>query len=65
MGRHLLLDERIIEDVKNAELTLGTVKKHDANPLFGEDKSWERRFDNLYANIIYDEEDQLDKCWYS
>ena len=65
MDRHLLLDERIIEDVKNAELTLGTVKKHDANPLFGEDKPWERRFDNLYANIIYDEEDQLYKCWYS
>ncbi|HAK52279.1 MAG TPA: hypothetical protein DCM54_10320, partial [Gammaproteobacteria bacterium] len=65
MDRHLLLDERIIEDVKNAELTVGTVKKHDANPLFGEDKPWERRFDNLYANIIYDEEDQLYKCWYS
>jgi hypothetical protein len=65
MDRHLLLDERIIEDVQNAELTLGTVKKHDANPLFGEDKPWEHRFDNLYANIIYDEEDQLYKCWYS
>ena len=65
MERHLLLDDRIIEDVQYAELTLGTVKKHDANPLFGEDKPWERRFDNLYANIIYDEEDQLYKCWYS
>lgn len=65
MDRHLLLDERIIEDVQNAELTLGTVKKHDANPLFGEDKPWERRFDNLYANIIYDEAEQLYKCWYS
>lgn len=65
MDRHLLLDERIIEDVQNAELTLGTVTKHDANPLFGEDKPWERRFDNLYANIIFDEEEQLYKCWYS
>ncbi|MDA1299783.1 MAG: hypothetical protein O2868_06875 [Proteobacteria bacterium] len=65
MNRHLLLDERLIEAVENAELTLGTVTKHHANPLFGEDKPWERRFDNLYANIIYDEQDQLYKCWYS
>jgi len=63
--RHLLLDSRIIEDIQKAELTLGTVKKPDANPLFGEDKPWERRFDNLYANIIYDDEDEIYKCWYS
>jgi hypothetical protein len=62
---HLLLDSRIVENVQNAELTLGTVKKHSANPLFGEDKPWERRFDNLYANIIYDNEEQIYKCWYS
>lgn len=64
-GRHLLLDSRIVEYVDNAELTLGTVSKHSANPLFEEDKPWERRFDNLYANIIYDEEEALYKCWYS
>jgi hypothetical protein len=63
--RHLLLDTRIVEDVQNAELTLGAVNKPSANPLFGEDKPWERRFDNLYANIIYDHEEQIYKCWYS
>jgi hypothetical protein len=62
---HLLLDTRIVEHVQNAELTLGTVNKPGANPLFGEDKPWERRFDNLYANIIYDNEEQIYKCWYS
>jgi hypothetical protein len=62
---HLLLDTRIVEDVQNAELTLGTVKKYSGNPLFGEDKPWETRFDNLYANIIYDDEEQIYKCWYS
>ena len=65
INRHLLLDTRIVEDIQNAELTLGTVKKPGANPLFGEDKPWERRFDNLYANIIYDDEDEIYKCWYS
>jgi len=63
--KYLLLDSRIIENVRDAKLTLGEIKKHPANPLFGEDKPWEPRFDNVYANVIYDEEDKLYKCWYS
>ena len=61
----LVLDSRIIDNVQNAKLTLGDTKKHPANPLFGEDKPWEPRFDNVYANVIYDEEDKIYKCWYS
>ena len=64
-GRYLLLDARIVEGAQNAELTLGAVKKHCGNPIFGEDRPWEMRFDNLYANVIYDNEEQLYKCWYS
>ena len=60
--RYLLLDARIAEYTQNAELTLGTVKKYSGNPLFGENKPWEMRFDNLYANIIYDDEEQIYKC---
>ncbi|MCY4129305.1 MAG: hypothetical protein OXG15_08705 [Gammaproteobacteria bacterium] len=63
--RHLLLDDSIVEGTSNAELTLGIVKKHGVNPLFGEDRPWERRFDNLYANVIFDEEEQFYKVWYS
>ena len=63
--RHLLLDSRVIEDVQNAELVLGAVEKHEANPLFEEDQPWEMRFDNLYANVIYDDAEQIYKCWYS
>ena len=63
--RYLLLDARIVEGVQNAELALGKVKKHAANPLFGEDRPWEKRFDNLYANIAYDDEERSYKCWYS
>lgn len=54
-----------MESVQNAQLALGTVQKHGANPLFGEDKPWEKRFDNLYANIAYDDEGNMYKCWYS
>jgi len=64
-NKYLLLDSSIIEMVENAKLTVGTVKKHSSNPLFREDKPWEPRFDNLYANVIYDEQEKLYKCWYS
>jgi len=63
--RFLLLDSRIIEKADAAKLTVGTVVKHAKNPLFVEDKPWEPRYDNLYANVIYDEQEKLYKCWYS
>jgi hypothetical protein len=64
-NRFLLLDSRIIADTENAQLAPGTVQKHKANPLFQEDKPWEKRFDNLYGNVIYDKEEKIYKCWYS
>ena len=63
--RFLLLDNRIVERTKNAKLTVGKVQKDNRNPLFAEDKPWEPRFDNLYANVVYDEQEKLYKCWYS
>ncbi|MHC4506508.1 MAG: hypothetical protein ACYTFI_24700, partial [Planctomycetota bacterium] len=63
--RFLVLDSRVIDTASGARLTLGEVKKHPANPLFGEDKPWEKRFDNLYGNVMFDKEDRLYKCWYS
>jgi len=63
--RFLLLDSRIVASTDNAELVLGEVLKYEDNPLFEEDKPWEQRFDNLYANVMYDEEEGLYKCWYS
>jgi len=64
-AKHLLLDSRFIDNTQNAKLALGEVKKHPSNPLFGEDKPWEARFDNLYANVMYDQQDNIYKCWYS
>ena len=64
-GRFLLLDGRIVDKTTNAKLVVGTVQKHKANPLFVEDKAWEMRFDNLYGNVIYDEQARLYTCWYS
>ena len=64
-NKFLLIDSRMIEKSENAELCLGKVSKHESNPLFEEEKPWEMRFDNLYANVIFDSEEQLYKCWYS
>ena len=63
--RYLVLDDRLIDEAIAAELALGEITKHPQNPLFGEDKPWEPRFDNVYANVIYDVEDKLYKCWYN
>lgn len=63
--KYLLLDARIVDRTTNARLGVGTVTKHPANPLFREDKPWEARFDNLYANIVYDADARLYRCWYS
>ena len=62
--RFLLLDSRIIDSTTNANLALGRVQKHPSNPLFVADKPWEPRYDNMYPNVIFDEQEQLYKCWY-
>ena len=64
-NKFLFLDDRLIENYNNAKLVVGTVQKNDANPLFVEDKPWEKRYDNLYGNIIYNEDEDLYQCWYS
>ena len=64
-SRYLLMDGRIVEETENAKLVIGTITKDERNPLFGEDKPWEKRYDNLYANVVYDSEEKLYKCWYS
>ena len=60
-----MLDKRNIAHQENALLSLGKVRKHLANPLFEEDKLWEKRFDNLYGNVTYDHEESVYKFWYS
>ena len=65
VSKYLLLDSRIINEITNVKLEVGTVEKHAANPLFEEEREWEMRFDNLYGNVIFDEEEQIYKCWYS
>lgn len=60
----LVLDSRVIESAENAKLMPGTVTKHAGNPLFQADKPWENSLNNLYPNVIWDEEHAVFKMWY-
>ena len=63
--RHLVLDSRKIASKSNVKLVLGKIKKHPANPLFGEDKPWEQRFDNFYGSVVYDKDKKLYRLWWN
>lgn len=60
----LLLDTRVIDGTQNARLVPGSVRKHESNPLFQADRPWENSLNNLYPNIVWDDEQQLFKMWY-
>ncbi len=62
--KHLVLDSRVLERVDGAKPVLGTVEKEIRNPLFQADKPWENALNNLYPNVLYDEEERLFKLWY-
>ena len=62
--KQLVLDTRVIEDAKNARLTLGTPVKEPRNPLMPADKPWENATNNLYPNVLWDEQEKVFKIWY-
>ena len=61
----LLLDDRVVDRVENAVLRMGKVQKHPSNPLFGEDKPWELRVDNMYPTVVFDSQEGIYRCWYN
>lgn len=60
----LLLDRRVVDSADNARLVPGKVVKEARNPLFQADKPWENSLNNLYPNLLWDEEEGLFKLWY-
>ena len=64
-SKYLMLDTSLWAQDDHLKVTPGLVRKATENPLFGEELPWEVRYDNLYANVIFDWEDGLYKCWYN
>jgi hypothetical protein len=62
---HLLIDDQMIDRVVGAHVVLGEVTKEPKGALLIEDKPWEVRFDNLYANVLYSPNDGVFKAWYN
>ncbi len=62
--KYLMLDSRVIERVENAKLVLGSPVKHEGNPVMQADKPWENSMNNLYPNVIWDEQEKIFKLWY-
>lgn len=59
-----MLDRRVMLQTVNAKLSPGTVVKEPRNPLFTNYKPWENALNNLYPNVLWDEQEQVFKLWY-
>ena len=62
--KHLVIDPRLIHTAQNAKRVLGMPEKATENPLFQADRPWENSLNNLYPNVLWDEQEKLFKLWY-
>jgi hypothetical protein len=62
--KQLVLDTRVIQSADGARLVFGIMEKDPHNPLFRADKPWENALNNLYPNVLFDEQERLFKLWY-
>lgn len=62
--KHLVLDSRVIVSASNARLVPGAVVKEPRNPLLHADQPWENALNNLYPNVLWDEQERIFKLWY-
>ena len=68
MAKYLMLDRRFLnpQAMENVTLRITPPEKDQANnPLFTQDQPWEIRIDNGYPNVIYDEQAQIFRCYYT
>lgn len=63
--RQMFIDDYLIEETDNITRRLCPVNKHPDNPVVRPDRSWERQLAVPQGSVIYDEEDQIFKMWYT
>jgi len=49
---------------KSTLIMPGSVIKDTRNPLMPADKPWENALNNLYPNVLWDEQERVFKLWY-
>ncbi|MBN1417538.1 MAG: hypothetical protein JXP34_02115 [Planctomycetes bacterium] len=62
--KQLVLDPRVVAETTGLRLAMGEVEKEPRNPLFRADRPWENALNNLYPNVLWDEEERVFKLWY-
>ena len=62
--RQMFVDDHVIDELSNVQLTLHEPSKYAQNPVLSQDKPWETRSVALYGTVLYDREDQVFKMWY-
>ena len=68
MAKYLMLDRRVLnpQAMENVSVRVTPPEKDvDNNPLMVQDRPWEIRIDNGYPNVIYDEEKEIYRCYYT
>lgn len=66
--KYLLLDRRFLnpQGMENVVLRTAKLEKDKENGvLFTEEKPWEVRIDNGYPNVLYDEKEDIYRCYYT
>jgi hypothetical protein len=62
--RQLFVDDYVIDELSDVQLTLHQPTKHPQNPVLRHDKPWEAKSVALYGTVLYDREEQIFKMWY-
>jgi hypothetical protein len=62
--KQLVLDQRVVARTQGLRLVMGQVQKEHRNPLFRADRPWENALNNLYPNLLWDQDEQIFKLWY-
>lgn len=63
--RQLFIDDYIIDTTENINRRLIPLSKNTNNPLVVADQPWEARMAVPQGSVIYDEEDDIYKMWYT
>lgn len=61
----LFVDQVLVRSSENVVFTLHPATKHPQNPLVKADRLWESWRLEVYGTVMYDEDEQLFKMWYS
>src|SRR5262245_29802042 len=61
----LFVDQMLVRETEKVAFTLHPAEKHPLNPLVKADRPWEVWNAELFGTVLYDEEENVFKMWYT